>query len=67
MYFYVYIIFQSDILVDVECDPKIMEQLKRMLKREVQDFELVSSNSGNEFPPASPFSAAASFGKLKKI
>ncbi|CAK1554871.1 unnamed protein product [Leptosia nina] len=51
----------SDILVDVECDPRIMEQLKRMLKREVQDFELVSSRTGDDFPPPTPLSAAASF------
>ncbi|PZC75887.1 hypothetical protein B5X24_HaOG205339 [Helicoverpa armigera] len=51
----------SDILVDVECDPNRMEQLKRMLKREVQDFEVVSSHSAEEFPPPTPLSAAASF------
>lgn len=54
---------QSDILVDVECDPHRMEQLKRMLKREVQDFEVVASQTGDEFPPPTPLSAAASFGK----
>ncbi|CAH2269066.1 jg23661, partial [Pararge aegeria aegeria] len=52
----------SDILVDVECDPRRMEQLKRMLKREVQDFEVVASQSGEDFPPPTPLSAAASFG-----
>ncbi|VVC99804.1 unnamed protein product [Leptidea sinapis] len=51
----------SDILVDVQCDPRRMEQLKRMLKREVQDFELVANTSGEEFPPSTPLSAAASF------
>ncbi|XP_049695447.2 tryptophan 5-hydroxylase 1 [Helicoverpa armigera] len=51
----------SDILVDVECDSNRMEQLKRMLKREVQDFEVVSSHSAEEFPPPTPLSAAASF------
>lgn len=41
-----------------------MEQLKRMLKREVQDFEVVPSQSGDEFPPPTPLSAAASFGNV---
>ncbi|XP_041986786.1 tryptophan 5-hydroxylase 1 [Aricia agestis] len=49
----------SDILVDVECDSRRMEQLKRMMKREVPDFEVVSSQE--EFPPPTPLSAAASF------
>lgn len=49
--------------MDVECDLQRMEQLKRMLKREVQDFEVVSAQSGEEFPPPTPLSAAASFGR----
>lgn len=59
-----YFFVQADILVDVECDPNRIEQLKRMLKREVQDFEVVPPQSGEEFPPPTPLSAAASFGKL---
>ncbi|CAH2034732.1 unnamed protein product, partial [Iphiclides podalirius] len=51
----------SDILVDVECDPRIMEQLKRMLKREVQQFEVIGPQVGEEFPPSTPLSAATSF------
>ncbi|KAJ2954227.1 hypothetical protein O0L34_g2470 [Tuta absoluta] len=51
----------ADILVDVECDPQRMEHLKRMLKREVQDFEVVQSQFSEEFPPPTPLSAAASF------
>ncbi|CAH0402146.1 unnamed protein product [Chilo suppressalis] len=50
----------SDILVDVECDLPRMEELKRMLKREVQDFEVVPQ-SGLEFAPPTPLSAATSF------
>lgn len=50
--------------MDVECDPHRMDQLKRMLKREVQDFEVVPSQSGDEFPPPTPLSAAASFGNV---
>lgn len=57
------IFVQADILVDVECDPRRLEQLQRMLKREVQDFEVVPQ-SGEEFPPPTPLSAAASFGKF---
>lgn len=53
--------------MDVECDPHRMEQLKRMLKREVQDFEVVPSQSGDEFPPPTPLSAAASFGNVCNV
>lgn len=48
--------------MDVECDPRRMDHLKRMLKREVQAFEVVPPQTGEEFPPATPLSAAASFG-----
>lgn len=51
----------ADILVDVECDPQRMEELKRMLKREVQDFEVVPPQMGDDFPPPTPLSAATSF------
>lgn len=50
--------------MDVQCDPRRMEQLKRMLKREVSDFEVVPPQVGEQFPPPTPLSAAASFGAL---
>lgn len=54
---------QVDFLVDIECEPKRVEQLGRLLKREVQT--MVIGKYGNEetFPPPTPLSAAASFGK----
>lgn len=58
---------QSDILVDVECDPKRMDQLSRLLKREVQSLcigKYGEINRENEGPPPTPLSATASFGNL---
>lgn len=56
---------QSDILVDVECEPKRMEQLSSLLRREVQSLTIGSyapnSQSSNTFVPPTPLSAAASF------
>lgn len=34
-----------------------------MLKREVQEFEVVAPQMGEDFAPPTPLSAAASFGK----
>lgn len=60
---------QSDILVDVECDPKRMEQLSRLLKREVQSLCIGTygniSEQENETEPPTPLSATASFGQYK--
>lgn len=53
---------EFEILVDVECDNKKMEQLTGMLRREVAAINLATYESGVEVPP-SPLSAAASFGK----
>lgn len=56
---------QVDFLVDIECEPKRVEQLGRLLKREVQTMVIGKYGSGSEenFPPPTPLSAAASFGK----
>ncbi|XP_055690545.1 tryptophan 5-hydroxylase 1 [Lutzomyia longipalpis] len=51
---------QADVLVDVECDSKNLDQLLRMLKREVQSVNQVNQAS-EEFPPPTPLSACASF------
>lgn len=53
---------EFEILVDVECDNKRMEQLTGMLKREVAAINLATFESGAEVPPPTPMSATASFG-----
>ncbi|KAJ8924789.1 hypothetical protein NQ315_000942 [Exocentrus adspersus] len=54
---------QADFLVDVECEPRKLEQMGRLLKREV--LTMVIGSYGNkeeaEFPPPTPLSATASF------
>ncbi|CAI6363341.1 unnamed protein product [Macrosiphum euphorbiae] len=52
---------EFEILVDVECDNKKMEQLTGMLKREVAAINLATYESGAEVPPPTPMSATASF------
>ncbi|XP_060535069.1 tryptophan 5-hydroxylase 1 [Cylas formicarius] len=53
---------QVDFLVDIECDPKKLEQLGRMLKREVLTMVIGSYGTGTEeFPPPTPLSATTSF------
>lgn len=54
---------EFEILVDVECDNKRMEQLTGMLKREVAAINLATFESGAEVPPPTPMSATASFGE----
>lgn len=53
---------EFEILVDVECDNKRMEQLTGMLKREVAAINLATFEGGAEVPPPTPMSATASFG-----
>lgn len=57
---------QMDFLVDIDYEPKKMEQLGRLLRREV--LTMVVGTYGDlrdqsEFPPPTPLSATASFGK----
>lgn len=58
---------QIDFLVDIEYDPKKMEQLGQLLRREVLTMVIGTygdiRNQANEFPPPTPLSATASFGK----
>lgn len=59
---------QMDFLVDIEYEPKKMEQLGRLLRREVLTMVVgaygdVREQQNNEFPPPTPLSATASFGK----
>ncbi|XP_056632010.1 tryptophan 5-hydroxylase 1 [Diorhabda sublineata] len=55
---------QADFMVDIECEPKKLEQLGRLLKREVLTMVIGkygSEESENDFPPPTPLSATASF------
>lgn len=58
---------QMDFLVDIEYEPKKMEQLGRLLRREVLTMVVGTygdiRDQSNEFPPPTPLSATASFGK----
>lgn len=55
----------ADVLVDIECDSKNLDQVIRMLKREVHSVNYTTSVAvGDTFPPPTPLSAQASFGKL---
>lgn len=60
---------EYEILVDVECDSKKMQQLTRMLSREVAAINLSQYEETGTVPhsPHAPMlSAAPSFGELKK-
>ncbi|KAJ8956473.1 hypothetical protein NQ317_001279 [Molorchus minor] len=56
---------QVDFLVDIECESRKLEQMGRLLKREVLTMVIGRYGSGveTEFPPPTPLSATASFGK----
>lgn len=55
---------QIDFLVDIACEPKRVEQLGRLLKREVQTMVIGKYGKENQedFVPPTPLSATASFG-----
>lgn len=53
---------EFEILVDVECDNKTMEQLVSLLRREVSAINLKQFEEGFDLPPPTP-SSTASFGK----
>ena len=55
---------EFEILVDVECDSKRMEQLTRMLSREVAAINLAQYEQTGNIPHAPSLSAAPSFGKF---
>lgn len=56
---------QVDFLVDIECEPKRVEQLGRLLRREVQTMVIgkYGSETEDDFIPPTPLSATTSFGK----
>nr|XP_023015237.1 tryptophan 5-hydroxylase 1 [Leptinotarsa decemlineata] len=54
---------QVDFLVDIECETRKLEQVGRLLKREVLTMVIgkYGGSEENEFPPPTPLSATASF------
>lgn len=52
---------EYEILVDVECDNKKMDELVALLRRKVAAINLKQYEEGYEFPPPTP--STASFGK----
>jgi hypothetical protein len=60
---------EFEILVDVQCDNKRMEELVSLLRREVSAINLAQYEDGADLPPLppTPLSAAASFGWLYHI
>lgn len=62
---------QGDVLVDIDCDAKHLDQVLKMLRREVKSVNYAQTQyNSEEFPPPTPLSG--SFGKkfllfLKKI
>lgn len=52
----------AEVFVDIECDPKHLEKVIRLLKREVQSVDYASAQVSDEFPPPTPLSACSSFG-----
>lgn len=54
-------LLQADVLVDIECDSKNLDQVIRMLQREVHSVQYATNIAGDETVPMTPLSA--SFGK----
>ncbi|CAD7083205.1 unnamed protein product [Hermetia illucens] len=52
---------QADVLVDIECDSKRLQQVIRMLKREVASVKYASVDDSAEDSPVTPFSVCSSF------
>ncbi|XP_054274414.1 tryptophan 5-hydroxylase 1-like [Macrosteles quadrilineatus] len=52
---------EYEILVEVKCDNKRMDQLMALLKREVAAINLDTFEQGVDLPPPTPLSATASF------
>lgn len=54
---------EYEILVEVQCDNRRMEQLMPLLRMEVAAINLDTFEQGAELPPPTPLSATASFGQ----
>lgn len=55
---------QAEVFVDIECDPKHLDRVIRLLKREVQSVNYASPQVQDEYPPPTPLSACSSFGEI---
>lgn len=55
-------ILQAEVFVDIECEPKHLDKVIRLLKREVRSVSYASPQVSDEFPPPTPLSACSSFG-----
>uniref|UniRef100_A0A182QL96 Tryptophan 5-hydroxylase 2 n=1 Tax=Anopheles farauti TaxID=69004 RepID=A0A182QL96_9DIPT len=51
----------ADVLVDVECDANRLDQVLRLLKREVQSVNYAQAQVNSDGPPPTPLSACGSF------
>lgn len=58
---------QAEVFVDIECDPRHLERVVRLLKREVKSVSYASPLVSDDFPPPTPLSACSSFGKLNLL
>ncbi|XP_055384082.1 tryptophan 5-hydroxylase 1 [Condylostylus longicornis] len=52
---------QADVLVDIECDYNRLDQVIRMLKREVHSVNYTTARDGTDRVPHTPLSACSSF------
>ncbi|XP_066991844.1 tryptophan 5-hydroxylase 1 isoform X2 [Anabrus simplex] len=52
---------EYEIMVDVECDNRRMEDLMKMLRKEVAAINLSNFEEGEELPPPTPLSSTTSF------
>lgn len=59
---FLYWLQKAEVFVDIECDPKHLEKVIRLLKREVRSVNYASPQVSDEFPPPTPLSACSSFG-----
>lgn len=54
---------QGDVLVDIDCDAKNLDQVLKMLRREVKSVNYAQTQlNSEEFPPPTPVSG--SFGEI---
>lgn len=55
---------QGDVLVDIECDANHLEQVLKMLRREVNAISYANATQvAEDYPPPTPLSAQSSFGE----
>ncbi|XP_063700726.1 tryptophan 5-hydroxylase 1 [Culicoides brevitarsis] len=56
---------QGDVLVDIDCDAKNLDQVLKMLRREVKSVNYAQTQfNSEEFPPPTPVSGSFDFGEM---